>query len=81
MRVLVTGGRGLLGEATVSALVREGHRVRIMQRTSSTVVTRIEGVEEVLGDVRNREDVRGACSHMDAVVRKLAAATATDTQL
>ena len=77
MRVLVTGGRGLLGEATVSALVREGHRVRIMQRTSSTVVARIEGVEEVLGDVRNREDVRGACSHMDAVVHLAARVAVT----
>lgn len=77
MRVLVTGGRGLLGEATVTALVREGHVVRIMQRTSSAVTARVEGVEEVLGDVRNREDVRGACSQMDAVVHLAARVAVT----
>lgn len=77
MRVLVTGGRGLLGEATVAALVREGHVVRIMQRTSSAVATRCGDVEEVLGDVRNRDDVRGACSKMDAVVHLAARVAVT----
>jgi len=77
MRVLVTGGRGLLGEATVAALVREGHEVRIMQRTSSAVIVRVKGVEEVLGDVRNRNDVRVACSRMDAVVHLAARVAVT----
>jgi nucleoside-diphosphate-sugar epimerase len=48
-----------------------------MQRTPSAVVVRVNGVEEVIGDVRNRDDVRGACSQMDAVVHLAARVAVT----
>lgn len=63
-RVLITGGRGLLGSATVRALQSAGYDVRTFQRTPSGVA----GVEEVLGDLRDRDAVDRACAGCAAVL-------------
>ncbi len=65
MRVLVTGGRGLLGGAVVAELVRRGHQVTSFQRTSAG--TR-PGVLEVLGDVTDKAVVSRAVHGQEAVV-------------
>lgn len=65
MDVLVTGGTGDVGRATVARLVSHGHRVRVVGRTEGVV---IEGAEYRVCDIndfdRLREQVRG----MQAVV-------------
>ena len=65
MRVLVTGGRGLLGEAVVAELVTRGHAVTSFQRTSAGARP---GVVEILGDIGDAQAVAAAVRDHDAVV-------------
>lgn len=70
MKVLVTGGRGLLGTAVVTELRARGHEVTSFQRHASGEASR-----EVLGDVRDAEAVARAVDGMDAVVHMAARVT------
>ena len=74
MRVLVTGGRGLLGSAAVRELVRRGHDVTCFQRSASG---HDAPVREVLGDVTDAASVAGAASGADAVVHLAARVSMT----
>lgn len=67
MRVLVTGGRGLLGAAVVSELVGRGHQVTAFQRRPSASMA-----EDVIGDVTDREAVFAAIAGNEAVVHMAA---------
>jgi UDP-glucose 4-epimerase len=48
MRILVTGGAGFIGSHLAQALVRKGHRVRVLDDLSSG---RRENLAAVKGDV------------------------------
>lgn len=73
MKVLVTGGRGLLGAAVVRELLTRGHEVTSFQRTSAGV----PGCAEVLGDVADVDAVRAAVAGHDAVVHLAAKVSMT----
>jgi nucleoside-diphosphate-sugar epimerase len=64
-RVLVTGGRGLLGGSVVRELVGRGHDVVTLQRTPAG---HGDSVTEVLGDITDGAIVRGALVGCAAVV-------------
>ena len=64
MRVLVTGGSGLLGRMTISALVACGHEVVALQRNRSAELA----CEQVLGDVCDAEAVATAAADCEAVI-------------
>ena len=64
MRVLVTGGSGLLGRTTIAALEARGHAVVALQRNHSAEIA----CEQVLGDVCDRNAVAGAAAGCDAVI-------------
>jgi nucleoside-diphosphate-sugar epimerase len=64
MRVLVTGGSGLLGRTTIAALAARGHEVVALQRRESAKLT----CTQVLADVCDREAVAAAAAGCDAVV-------------
>ncbi len=64
MRVLVTGGSGLLGRTTVAALGERGHDVVSLQRHRSD---RVE-CEQVLADICDVGAVTAAAAGCDAVV-------------
>jgi len=66
---LVIGGAGLLGRAIVSLLLEEGYFVRILDLEK---VER-DGVESIVGDIRNIEDVQKACEGIDTVFQTAAA--------
>src|SRR5262245_55381578 len=70
-RYLVTGGEGFLGSGWVRALLRQGHRVRVLDngwRGGSGRLADLErDVEIVRADVRDPEAVRRACRGVDAV--------------
>ena len=62
VKVLVTGGRGLLGSATVAELRRRGHEVTTFQRNPSG------NLQEILGDVTDASAVQRAVAGNEAVV-------------
>lgn len=62
-RVLVTGGRSMLGGAVARALADRGDRVTVLQRRPAGL-----GLPEVLADVADREAVRSAVDGHDAVI-------------
>lgn len=75
MRVLVTGGAGFIGSHTVDALLRRGHRVRVLDLLGPPVhasATRPryvpDDVDLIVGDVRRREDWERALRGVDAVI-------------
>ncbi|MBK9738582.1 MAG: NAD-dependent epimerase/dehydratase family protein [Actinobacteria bacterium] len=65
MKVLVTGGRGLLGGAVVAELTRRGHRVTVLQRSPAG---HPEPVLEVLGEITDTGTVARAVDGCHAVV-------------
>lgn len=74
MRVLVTGGAGFVGRATVRALVEAGHQVRIVSRDawpSGSLFDRL-GVEVMTGDAQERPVIDRALEGMDALVQAAA---------
>ena len=65
MRILVTGGRGLLGGAVVRELVQRGHAVTSFQRTPAG---HGPDVREVLGDITDADALLRAANGQEAVV-------------
>ncbi len=69
MRILVTGGTGVVGESTVAALTERGHEVRLFSRNAEKDVEQFAGkVEAFPGDVSDASQVMGAADGCDAVV-------------
>jgi nucleoside-diphosphate-sugar epimerase len=70
-RILVTGGSGFIGSGLVKALLKAGHRVRVLDDNSRGSPRRLAGIakdiEFVAGDVRNTDDVDRAAQGMDEV--------------
>ncbi len=64
MRVLVTGGSGLLGRRTIAALAARGHEVVALQRRQSPELA----CRQVLADVCDRPAVAAAAAGCDAAV-------------
>jgi NADH dehydrogenase len=69
MRVLVTGGSGVIGEGLLPALLAAGHNVRLLTRGADDVVREWPAdVEPFPADVTQPEQLRGAADDCDAVV-------------
>jgi dihydroflavonol-4-reductase len=71
MRVLITGGAGFVGRATVRAAVEAGHQVRIVSRDawpSGSMFDRL-GVEVVTGDAQDRDLMDRALQGMEVLVQ------------
>lgn len=73
MDVTVTGGSGFVGCHTVAALVRAGHRVRLLVRSAGRVRPALEplgvgDVEIVVGDVTDPRSVEQALRGVEAVI-------------
>ena len=65
MRVLVTGGRGLLGSAVARELAARRHTVTVLQRSSAGLPP---DIAEVRADITDRTAVRRALEGCDGVV-------------
>src|SRR5688500_11733885 len=69
MRVLVTGGTGVVGKPAVDKLLERGHTVRLLSRNADRDARLWEsGVEPFAGSVGDDESVRGAAAGCDAVL-------------
>ena len=69
MLVLVTGGTGVIGQATVTSLLERGHSVRLLSRRAGSDAEQWpERVEPHPGDVANAADVLGTATDCDAIV-------------
>jgi dihydroflavonol-4-reductase len=74
VKVLVTGGAGFVGRATVRALVDAGHAARIVSRDawpSGGLFDKL-GVEVIAGDAQERPVIDRALEGMDALVQAAA---------
>ena len=65
-KVLVTGGGGFLGSAIVRRLVERGEHVRSFSRGFYPELASM-GVEQVQGDLEDKDAVEGACKGIDLV--------------
>lgn len=76
MKVLVTGGTGIIGEAAVRALHRRGHTARVLSRHAGRDQTWWPaGIEGWAGDVSDEKSIRGASVGCDAVLHIAGIAT------
>ncbi len=69
MRVLVTGGTGVVGESAVTELIRRGHTVRLLTRHAEEAAESWpRNVEPFAGDIGLQESITEAAAHCDAVL-------------
>lgn len=68
MKVLVTGGTGVIGNGVVAELLRRGHTVRLLSRHANDDAKQWNDVEPFDGDVADASSVRGAVDGCDAVL-------------
>ena len=79
MKVLVTGGTGVVGRATVTALIDRGHTVRLLSRNARRdAVQWGSGVESWTGDVAKDDRLAGVADGCDAVLHVVGVVHATD---
>lgn len=69
MRVLVTGGSGVVGKMAVTALIARGHAVRLLSRHAEADAAQWpRGVEARNASVADAGQIRGAATGCDAVL-------------
>src|SRR5688500_1954335 len=68
MRILVTGGTGVVGAAVISELVTRGHDVRLLSRHAAEDAKQWKNVESFDGDIGDSTTLQGAANNCDAVV-------------
>ena len=79
MRILITGGAGFIGSHVVAACREAGHDVRVLDALLPAVHPRypdgvpgLDGVDLLVGDVRDRDTVDRALAGVDAVCHQAA---------
>src|SRR4051812_16668552 len=69
MKVLVTGGTGVIGEATVTEFVRQGHQVRLLTRNADEAVGQWpQGVEAWKASICELNELKGCAEGCDLVL-------------
>lgn len=68
MKILVTGGTGVVGAGVIPELLARGHEVRVLSRHADEDVRRWKNVEPVAGDVSDAISLRSAVATCDAIV-------------
>lgn len=66
MKILVTGGGGFLGSAVCAQLAARGHAVRAFNRSAAARAA--GGVEQLRGDIADRDAVLAAAEGAEAIV-------------
>jgi NADH dehydrogenase len=69
MKVLVTGGTGVIGQAAVTELLRCGHSVRVLSRSAKEVADQWpDGVEAWPAAITEQNELRGCAEGCDLVL-------------
>lgn len=69
MKILVTGGTGVIGAGAIPALLQHGHQVRLLSRRADRDVSSFpDGVEPFVADVTVPESLRDAVNGCQVVV-------------
>lgn len=68
MRVLVTGGTGVIGTEAISELIRSGHQVRLLSRHAREDARQWHEVEPYQGDISDAASLQGAADGCDAIL-------------
>jgi uncharacterized protein YbjT (DUF2867 family) len=69
MKVLVTGGTGVVGHAAVAELLKQGHTVRLLSRNAKDDARQwLEGVEPWPASICDQSELRGCAEGCDLVL-------------
>jgi uncharacterized protein YbjT (DUF2867 family) len=68
MRILVTGGTGVIGEGAIPELIARGHQIRLFSRHAEEDARQWPGTEPTAGSVTDDESLRGVAGGCDAVL-------------
>ncbi|HEX8411475.1 MAG TPA: NAD(P)H-binding protein [Thermoanaerobaculia bacterium] len=68
MKVLVTGGTGVIGEGVIPELIARGHRVRLLSRHADEDAKQWPGVEPFPGNVADASSLQNAAQGCDAIL-------------
>lgn len=68
MKILVTGGTGVIGEGAIPELIARGHQVRLLSRHADDDARQWTGVEPFKGNVADPESIRDAATGCDAIL-------------
>lgn len=69
MKILITGGTGVVGAGLIPVLLEKGHQLRLLSRgAESDARDWPDGIESFPADVRQPGEFRGAADGCDAVV-------------
>lgn len=69
MRILVTGGTGVVGRSTVTALLQRGHVVQLLSRHADRDARQWpHGVNPIRGNIADASTIAGAADGCDAVL-------------
>jgi uncharacterized protein YbjT (DUF2867 family) len=68
MKILVTGGTGVIGAGVIPELLARGHQVRVLSRNADEDARRWKDVEPVAGDVSDAMSLRSAVATCDAII-------------
>ncbi len=68
MKILITGATGFIGLKLVPKLLAEGHEISVLCRNKEKALKVLpEGCNIVIGDITDRESLRGCCDGVDMV--------------
>ncbi|MDP9203792.1 MAG: NAD-dependent epimerase/dehydratase family protein [Gemmatimonadota bacterium] len=69
MKVLVTGGTGVVGQAAVTELLKRGHTVRLLTRNAAEDARQwLEGVESWPASISDQSELQGCAKGCDLVL-------------
>jgi uncharacterized protein YbjT (DUF2867 family) len=68
MKILVTGGSGVIGEGAIPELIARGHSVRLLSRHADDDAKQWKGVEPFSGNVADSASLHGAADGCDAIL-------------
>ncbi len=68
MKIAVFGGTGRVGKVFVQTAVQQGYLLKMLVRDASKIDANLPGVEVIVGDATNFEDVRKTVEGVNAVV-------------